>query len=303
MKETFKPYDTEEYFDYYFFRPLASLIVKITINTPITPNQITFASLIIGVISGIFFYFDDINYILLGVVLLMISNILDCSDGQLARARRTGGTMVGRVLDGVVDGFVFFSIYLFAVLKIKDQPILGIQGMDNYGWLIWFIAVIGSIGHSMQSSFFDYYRNEYITYVIKDYQSEGAPSDNIKMELDRLKSQKGEWFGRFLLGVYYTYAKIQEKSNNKNNLKYKYQLPVNFDGIYKKRNRILLRLWSFLGASAHIVYIIIFGLFDRMDLYFIFEAVILNIYMLVLKYKQNKVIEDIEKDLVPIKNS
>ncbi|MDH4127791.1 MAG: CDP-alcohol phosphatidyltransferase family protein [Spirochaetota bacterium] len=289
MKESYKPYETEEILDYFFYRPIASYFVKAVQNTSITPNQITVISLVFGMVAGVFLSpYYSIPFV--GIILLAISNILDCSDGQLARVRKSG-SMAGRVFDGLADSFVFFSIYLFSCLKFND----------TYGWYIWAIAVVASVGHSMQSSFFDYYRNEYISFVIKNYKSEATTTQTILNEIDLLKNVKGKWFDRFLLRFYYLYTKIQEKSNKKNTLRDKYEIPKNFADTYREKNRVLLRFWSVLGATAHITYVMIFAAFDRMDLYFIFEAGFLNIYMIVMKIIQNRAIYSIEKKLLPFK--
>ncbi len=305
MKETYKPYDTEEFLDYFFYRPLASIVVKATLNTSVTPNQLTVLSLIFGMASGVFFYYGEPTapfYSFVGLLLLMSSAILDCSDGQLARARLSGGSMAGRVFDGIADNFVFFSIYLFSVLKFQNEPIFGIEGMGNYGWTIWAVATVAAITHSLQSSFFDYYRNEYISFVITYYKSEGASAEEIKAELDAIQDVEGKAFDRFLLWVYYGYTRIQERSTKNNTLRDKYEIPLDFDELYKNRNLFILRLWSGLGGTAHLTYVMIFAAFQRMDLYFIFEVIFLNIYMISLKLYQNRMIHSIEKKLTPLKD-
>ncbi|GMT49585.1 MAG: hypothetical protein IEMM0008_1124 [bacterium] len=306
MKETYKPYDTEELLDYFFYRPLASLIVKATVNTSVTPNQLTILSLIFGMASGVFFYYGEPTapfYSFMGLIFLVVSAIFDCSDGQLARARPSGGSMGGRVFDGIADNLVFFSIYLFSVLKFQDRSILGIEWMGNYGWTIWAVAAVAAITHSMQSSFFDYYRNEYISFVITYYKSEGASANEIKTELDKIKGVQGKAFERFLLWIYYGYTKIQEKSTKNNTLRDKYEIPLDFDELYKNGNLFILRLWSGLGGTAHLTYVMIFAAFQRMDLYFIFEVIFLNIYMIGLKLYQNRAIHSIEKKLTPLNNT
>lgn len=297
MKETYKPYDTEEPLDYYFYRPLASFIVKAVYNTSVTPNQLTFISLFFGILSSLFFYSSESVYIFSGILFLMISNVLDCSDGQLARKRGTAGSITGRALDGLADNLVFFSIYFFSVLKFQDIPFFKLDGAEPYEWVIWAVAFVAAVGHSMQSSFFDYYRNEYITFVIKGYRSEGVALQEIKNEMLSFKDDKGKWFDRFLLWMSYLYYKIQKASNRKHSLSEQYEMLDNFGELYKKRNRFLLKMWSALGATSHVTYVMIFVFFDRMDLYFFFEAVILNIYMLVLKICQNQVNRSMEKQL------
>lgn len=294
--ETYKPIETEEHLDYYFYRPLADYIVKLTLHTSVTPNQLTLISFLLGVASGWLFYYSETYLIILGILILMLSNIFDCSDGQLARARKSG-SMSGRVLDGIADNLVFLSIYLAGVFKFQDQSILLLDGYPPYGWIIWVVALIAGVGHSLQSSFFDYYRNEYIAFVVKGYQSESTTTKTIQKEMDSIKGVKGKQLDRFILSIYYVYTKIQEKANKENKLTDRYQITKDFASLYREKNLSLLKWWSLLGATNHITYIMIFMIFDRLDLYFIFEAVILNIYMIVLKMIQNRKTKEMESQL------
>ncbi len=295
MKHSFKPYDTEEHLDYFFYRPAAWLIVKGVVNTSITPNHLTIISLLLGIASGGFLYFSEYAYIITGIFLLMLSNIFDCSDGQLARTRPSGGSMAGRILDGLSDYLVFTSIYLASVLKFYSEPILMIEGLENYGLIILIIAIAASLGHYFQTVFFDYYRNEYIKYTTKSYESESTTIELIKNELNSIENNK--WFNQLLLRIYLAYTAVQQKLNKKNNLSDKYEISENFSQLYKAKNSGLLRLWSFIGSTNHVTYIMIFAAFNRIDLFLIFEATILNIYMIILKIKQNKTINSLKEEL------
>jgi phosphatidylglycerophosphate synthase len=89
----------------YFTRPLASLIVKAVINTPITPNQITVFSFFLGICAGICLSLGKPGYFMAGGILAQLSSIFDCSDGMLARARNRCSDY-GAYLDLFLDRFV-----------------------------------------------------------------------------------------------------------------------------------------------------------------------------------------------------
>lgn len=82
---------------------------------PITPNQVTYGSLVVGLLGSFFLYRAAFlggaswNYAAAGL-LLFASVILDCADGQIARAKG-GGSRMGRILDGMVDLFVMLPAY------------------------------------------------------------------------------------------------------------------------------------------------------------------------------------------------
>src|SRR5665647_2867156 len=99
-KISLKKIEVEEIFDLYFYRPLAFLLVKAIYITSITPNQLTVISMIFGVIGGFFYSFGNHSAFIIGAILVLLYNVVDCSDGQLARLKKNG-TAVGRILDGI----------------------------------------------------------------------------------------------------------------------------------------------------------------------------------------------------------
>jgi len=95
---------------YYFYQPLAALITYKLRKTNITPNQITIISLIFGIIGGMSIYFD---YKLMAVIILNISFILDCVDGQLARLKNMQsffGMWLDNISDRIVEGVVYIAL-------------------------------------------------------------------------------------------------------------------------------------------------------------------------------------------------
>ncbi len=80
-----KATEVEEGLDLILYRPLAFGLVKAVQPTPITPNQITFASLIMGLASGYCYWQGTPQYLLWGAILLFLTNLFDCADGMLAR--------------------------------------------------------------------------------------------------------------------------------------------------------------------------------------------------------------------------
>src|SRR5436190_20554690 len=100
-KKSLKMVEVEEYFDLFFYRPLAFVLVKSVYRTNITPNQLTIVAILIGLMCGII-YAQGTNYWLLGAIVFALYNIVDCSDGQLARIKKNG-THAGRIVDGLAD--------------------------------------------------------------------------------------------------------------------------------------------------------------------------------------------------------
>ncbi len=123
----FKHPDVEEIIDMFFHRPAAAIFASAIFSTSITPNQITYASLMMGWSGSLVMYdaaishvvFGDMGYVL-AAVLYLFSVILDCADGQIARAKG-GGTRMGRIVDGLVDAMVVVSLYVVMVIDLGNR--------------------------------------------------------------------------------------------------------------------------------------------------------------------------------------
>ncbi|MDR3267261.1 MAG: CDP-alcohol phosphatidyltransferase family protein, partial [Tannerella sp.] len=112
-----KSIETENYLDLWFYRPVGFTIAHALRYTRITPNMITFISIFVGAAVGPLFYFNNLKLNISGILLLVIANILDCVDGQLARM--TGiKSKIGRILDGLAGDIWFALIYVFLALRL-----------------------------------------------------------------------------------------------------------------------------------------------------------------------------------------
>ncbi|MEV0847378.1 CDP-alcohol phosphatidyltransferase family protein [Streptomyces sp. NPDC049954] len=83
--------------------PVATPLVRFTArHTRISPNQITWAALVLGLGAAACFALGDWRWIALGAVIYHLSFILDCMDGKVARL--TGrGSVFGAWLDYIFD--------------------------------------------------------------------------------------------------------------------------------------------------------------------------------------------------------
>jgi phosphatidylglycerophosphate synthase len=88
---------------------ISSLLVK----TFLTPNQITILGLFIGLASGILFAQGNYWNTLIGGVLLSITAILDCCDGDVARLKfmeSDFGENLDTACDNIINIFIFIGI-------------------------------------------------------------------------------------------------------------------------------------------------------------------------------------------------
>ena len=124
LKASMKSDETEEWLDIYFTRPVGLAFALLWYRLGVTPNTITILSIFLGVAAGAMFYFQDVWYNIIGVVLLVLANLCDSTDGQLARLTNQR-SMKGRCLDGFAGDTWFAAIYLAIVLRIWHQPMPG----------------------------------------------------------------------------------------------------------------------------------------------------------------------------------
>jgi phosphatidylglycerophosphate synthase len=101
-------YPVTKYFYRKFSKPAARILNKLKLE----PNQVTVISFIWGSISGLIFYY---KMFIPGLIILFVSEILDCADGDLARLKKKPskkGEFLDSFLDRVVEVFVFYGIIL-----------------------------------------------------------------------------------------------------------------------------------------------------------------------------------------------
>jgi phosphatidylglycerophosphate synthase len=103
------PVDLVEPVNRYIQVPIAKQIVDFLKNTPVTPNHVTYFSVLVGFASGYAFSFSTPIFLILGGVLLEITLVLDCVDGQLARAKGMSSDW-GRLIDGIAGYFAYLAV-------------------------------------------------------------------------------------------------------------------------------------------------------------------------------------------------
>ena len=208
LRVSFKSDDTEEWLDVHFTRPIGLVFALGWMKLGVHPNVVTILSIFLGVAAGYMFYFTDLQHNLLGVLLLMLANFCDSTDGQMARL--TGKkTLIGRMLDGFSGDLWFFAIYRALIFRIGRmwEPALGTLLSYSLSFLLCFIASI--FCHSPQSSLADYYRQIHLYFLLG---REGSELDSYAAQrqvYERLP--KRQWLQRIFYYNYANYCRSQER--------------------------------------------------------------------------------------------
>lgn len=82
-------------------RPIARAIAR---RRMLTPDQVTWISLVFGAPTGLAYGFGTRWGFIAGALLFFVSFVLDCVDGKLARALKTSSPQ-GKLIDELADGF------------------------------------------------------------------------------------------------------------------------------------------------------------------------------------------------------
>jgi len=99
------------FFSVFFLRRVSKLLTWAAVKIGATPNQVTIASFAIGLYAAFLFAQGDTWSLILGAILLQISIIVDCVDGELARYTRKFSEL-GAWLDAITDRVKEYAVFL-----------------------------------------------------------------------------------------------------------------------------------------------------------------------------------------------
>jgi len=289
-----KSIEIENIVDLYFYRPIAYQISRVLKHTSITPNMVTVFSIFIGAGAAFMFYFDNLNYNLIGILLLVIANILDCVDGQLARL--TGiYSKIGRLLDGIAGDIWFFLIYISLAWRLTCTY--------NTAWF--FIpAILSGLSHLMQANITDYYKTLHLYFESKEKGKEFQSQKQVKAQQQKMK------FGldKFFYSLYDIYTGFQEKMTP--------VLQQMLTGLYdrygddipqdirlhfrQKSNRLMKQCIDFMTFNGRSIMLFLVIISGYVWIYFIYEIVILNCILFIAIRKHEKMCQQIYHKIAEI---
>jgi phosphatidylglycerophosphate synthase len=127
-------YFADEFINIYLLRPLAALVVWALYPTPVTPNAVTIFAVLLGFCSAWSYAVGTPSAVALGGVLIVLKDIFDDADGQLARAKKMYSRR-GRFLDSIGDFLVDLAVFAaitYAIAQaypVVDAILLGVAGL------------------------------------------------------------------------------------------------------------------------------------------------------------------------------
>lgn len=310
LHASYKSKDTEEWLDVHFNRPIGLVFALLWNKLGIHPNVITILSFFLGAAAGCMFYYTDLTHNLLGVLLLMLADFCDSTDGQMARLSGKK-TLVGRVLDGVSGDVWFIAIYVGLSLRMMNENIPGTY--LHWGIWIWVLAAIsGLLCHSPQSSLSDYYRQIHL-FFLKGKDGSELDNSNQQMEIFNSTPRKEVWARIFYRG-YANYCHSQEKRTPKFQRFFKKwktfasthskeeQEPLREE--FLAGSRPLMKYTNLLTYNSRAICIYITCILGCLTndvvgpwIYYLFEIIFLNILYVHMNRRHEALCEKMEKEI------
>ena len=298
-RKTLKSEDTEEWFDLVFHRPLGFAWACLAKKLHVSPNAITIASIFLGVGAGLLFYFDNIWWNLLGCLLLLWADTFDSADGQLARMTKQY-SRIGRILDGVSGDIWFFAIYVAICLR---ENVTSDFFMAHH-WVIWVMAVVTGICHATQAAMADYYRQFHLFFVKG---KDGSELENAAELWKRFHSMSWgrDFFQKLVLMFYTNYTTGQEKRTPwmqrlRRELRDRFgdTIPDDFRQAFRRASKPLMKYTNILSFNTRCFVIFASILIFRMPwLYFAFELVVLNILLVYMMWRHERICRTFTSEL------
>lgn len=111
------------FYSVYVLRRLSKVLTFLAVKVKATPNQVTLASFAIGLFAAYLFSLANFWGLAFGAILLQVSLVVDCVDGELARyTRKFSG--LGAWLDAITDRVKEYAVFLglaYGAIVVQGQ--------------------------------------------------------------------------------------------------------------------------------------------------------------------------------------
>ncbi len=229
----------------YIQDPIAKQIVGFLKNTPVTPNQVTYFSVLTGFASGYAFSFASSISLVLGGILLEMTLVLDCVDGQLARAKGMASEW-GRLIDGIAGYFAYLAVVVGLI-----------NGFPEYESVLKIIA--GLI--ILRAISYDYCKQSLGTLLLQGY-------DGMEREIQSTR-QKIQAKMSWVLVLYFYYMQAQQlffrgewsflRQTELGDQDMQADLTLEQRKAYYEKIKILLLLWRWNGLDLPLFLLSLFA--------------------------------------------
>lgn len=249
---------------------ISMALIPFFIRTKITPNMVSCFGALSGLAGSFCYYnFGSTTACILGFVFMLGWHVFDGADGQLAR--QTGQcSPLGFVIDGICDYATYIFVYVALALALSE----------SMGDQVWFLIVGAGACHAIQAAAFEMQREHYIQWT-----THGAPKETPVYDLKSKGAAASvgslvEQGYRFIQELFRPLTFIMEQDIAR--LIDEGINPTDVAASYRAHFRKVVLRWSILSANNRTFAIFVFCLAGSPLGYFIYEAVLLTLVLLVL---------------------
>jgi phosphatidylglycerophosphate synthase len=198
-KKSLKSGLSDELINTYLLRPLAGLIVRALYRTPVTPNQVTIASTIAGLVAAGMYLKDEALYTAVAGLCVTLKDVLDSADGQLARAKQQY-SRIGRFLDSLGDFVVDVAVF---------GAIGWVLFSSSGDWRMIVLSILGLIGITLRVSYHVFYQTSFlhleeqyqVNRVSEDITVNDLAGDPVALRLQKVFQLIYGWQDRLMIRV------------------------------------------------------------------------------------------------------
>ena len=273
--------DIEDISKKHIIAPLITWVVPYLVKMRLSPNAVSILGMLSGVTAAYLIHFHSVSpfYSLAGLLMLLVWHVMDGADGRVARLTGKQSNL-GKIIDGICDYIVFFSLYISLALVL----------MDVYGASIWYLVVAAGIAHAIQAGAFEMQRQEF------EFWGVGKKSAELPSIIDadeRITKLNG--FAKLAAIIDVNYTRMQykvtglEQDIRPSFYRYLEENPDKVDefrAAYRKECAPKVLKWAVMSPHYRSALIVFSCLIGRPELYFVTEVVILSIIQIALVNSQ-----------------
>ena len=261
----------DRFFDFntiwYFFNGWA---IRVLYPLPITANQITWLSLMMGLMAAGFYLSGTANALVWAALCFYGKIFLDNVDGNLARVRGEV-SRVGRFLDSFTDFVVTVAVYGAITCRLFQET------GNTTVWAVGFLALLSGL---LQCTYFVFYLVQY-TSRVGTYQMNRV-SEDITDE-DREEPLEGALFLQRVHGWLYGWQDRAVEMFDRGSQRLAGIKNESADQKAWYRDKLFLSLISPLCLCTNNMILVIFSLFDNLELGLYAVLIFGNAYLLAIQ--------------------
>jgi phosphatidylglycerophosphate synthase len=264
-KQSVKSDASDELINTYILRPIAGLLVRALYRTSVTPNQVTLAATASGLTAAALYWQGTPLLTALAGICLTGKDLLDSTDGQLARAKGLF-SRAGRFLDSIGDFAVNLTVFsAIAVAMARSGSGAGAP----------LLCLCAFLGVSLRVSYHVFYQTSFL-HLRNSYTGNRA-SEEIREEdadEDRLTSSLHRTFLFLYRWQDVLVARLDAACRGRSGTS-----RVNDEKWYGDVTGV--RLSGFLGLGTELFVLMLCSVIDRLDVYLWINAAGMNLVWLV----------------------